>query len=301
MEWQRISTEGAVRWHFFTSDNGDPMLGVFSTKSIAIIYTFDPLREFFKPTKKQGLPAYTDQPDLVTDVRSVMSFKRTNHTYLPVANYDMKYRNGTNIFRFDFEKSLVPTIDPSIPEIITALLMKMKTELEEIKSNLAEVLLHVTNNVMTKSSYQNITGRFSFNILPVNNTLKVNNLLCKINASINPIEDLANEAILLEEKIKTQEEKIARLEEQLRKIKINKEVQITSRKVFQNKTTLARNLETHQIFTKNLIDSVNIINLDEKAWKKNEVKTIAAEFTFKKNVSVSKNVTTKGKLNDKKN
>ena len=180
MEWQRISTEGAVRWHFFTSDNGDPMLGVFSTKSIAIIYTFDPLREFFKPTKKQGLPAYTDQPDLVTDVRSVMSFKRTNHTYLPVANYDMKYRNGTNIFRVDFEKSPVPTIDLSIPEIITALLMKMKTELEEIKSNLAEVLLHVTNNVMTKSSYQNITGRFSFNTLPVNNTLKVSNLLCQL-------------------------------------------------------------------------------------------------------------------------
>ena len=299
MEWQRIPTEGAVRWHFFTSDNGDPMLGVSSTKSIAIIYTFDPLRGFFKPTKKQGLPPYPDQPDLVTDVRSVMPFKRNNHTYLPVANYDMKYRNGTNIFRVDFEKSLVPTIDPSIPEIITALLMKMKTELEEIKSNLTEVLLHVTNNVMTKSSYQNITGRFSFNTLPVNNTLKVSNLLCQINASINPIEDLANEAVLLEEKIKTQEEKIARLEEQLRKIKINKEVPITSRKVFQNKTTLSRNLETHQIFTKNIIDSVNITNLDEKAWKKNEVKTIAAEFTFKKNVSVSKNVTTKGKLNDK--
>ena len=177
--------------------------------------------------------------------------------------------------------------------------MKIKTELEENKSNLTEVLLHVTNNVMTKSSYQNITGRFSFNTLPVNNTLKVSNLLCQINASINPIEDLANEAVLLEEKIKTQEEKIARLEEQLRKIKINKEVPITSRKVFQNKTTLSRNLETHQIFTKNIIDSVNITNLDEKAWKKNEVKTIAAEFTFKKNVSVSKNVTTKGKLNDK--
>ena len=95
-----------------------------------------------------------------------------------------------------------------------------------------------------------------------------------INASINPIEDLANEAVLLEEKIKTQEEKIARLEEQLRKIKINKEVPITSRKVFQNKTTLSRNLETHQIFTKNIIDSVNITNLDEKAWKKNEVQTI---------------------------
>ena len=83
--------------------------------------------------------------------------------------------------------------------------MKIKTELEENKSNLTEVLLHVTNNVMTKSSYQNITGGFSFNTLPVNNTLKVNNLLCKINASINPIEDLAKEAVLLEEKIKMQE------------------------------------------------------------------------------------------------
>ena len=299
MEWQRIPTEGAVRWHFFTSDNGDSMLGVSSTKSIAIIYTFDPLRGFFKPTKKQGLPPYPDQPDLVTDVRSVMPFKRNNHTYLPVANYDMKYRNGTNIFRVDFEKSPVPTIDPSIPEIITALLMRMKTELEEIKSNLTEVLLHVTNNVMTKSSYQNITGRFSFNTLPVNNTLKVSNLLCQINASINPIEDLTNEAVLLEEKIKTQEEKIARLEEQLRKIKINKEVPITSRKVFQNKTTLSRNLETRQIFTKNIIDSVNITNLDEKAWKKNQAQTIEAEFTFKKNISVSKNATIKGKLNDK--
>ena len=69
--------------------------------------------------------------------------------------------------------------------------------------------------------------------------------------------------------------------------------------VFQNKTTVSRNLDTHQIFTNNLIDSVNITNLDEKAWKKNEVQTIEAEFTFKKNISVSKNVTIKGKLNDK--
>ena len=61
-----------------------------------------------------------------------MSFKLNNHTYLAVANYDMKYRNGTNIFRVDFEESPVPAIDPSIPEIITALLMKMKTELREV-------------------------------------------------------------------------------------------------------------------------------------------------------------------------
>ena len=47
-------TTGAVRWHFFTSDNGDPMLVVSNTKSIAIIFTFDPLRGLFKPTKKQG-------------------------------------------------------------------------------------------------------------------------------------------------------------------------------------------------------------------------------------------------------
>ena len=83
--------------------------------------------------------------------------------------------------------------------------MKIKTELEETKSNLTEVLLHVTNNVMTKSSYQNFTGGFSFNTLPLNNALKVNNLLYKINASINPIKDLAKEAALLEEKIKMHE------------------------------------------------------------------------------------------------
>ena len=69
--------------------------------------------------------------------------------------------------------------------------------------------------------------------------------------------------------------------------------------VFQNKTTVSRNLETHQIFTNSLIDSVNITNLDEKAWKKNQAQTIEAEFTFKKNISVSKNATIKGKLNDK--
>ena len=81
--------------------------------------------------------------------------------------------------------------------------MKIKTELEETKSNLTEVLLHVTNIVMT--SYQNFTGGLSFNTLPVNNALKVNNLLYKINASINPIKDLAKEAVLLEEKIKMHE------------------------------------------------------------------------------------------------
>ena len=93
-------------------------------------------------------------------------------------------------------------------------------------------MLHVTNNVMTKSSNQNITGRFSFNTLPINETLKVNNLLHRINASINPIEDLAKEAVLLEEKLKKQEERIARLEEQFRNsIKINEVVEINSRKV----------------------------------------------------------------------
>lgn len=85
---------------------------------------------------------------------------------------------------------------------------------------------------MTKSSNQNITGRFSFNTLPINETLKVNNLLYRINASINPIEDLAKEAVLLEEKLKKQEERIARLEEQFRNsIKINEVVEINSRKV----------------------------------------------------------------------
>ena len=69
--------------------------------------------------------------------------------------------------------------------------------------------------------------------------------------------------------------------------------------IFKNKTTVSRNLETRQIFTNNLIDSVNITNLDEKAWKKSEKQTIEAEFTFKKNVSLSKNITIKGKLNDK--
>lgn len=93
-------------------------------------------------------------------------------------------------------------------------------------------MLHVTNNVMTRSSNQNITGRFSFNTLPINSTLKVNNLMYRINASINPIEDLAKETVLLEEKLKMQEEKIARLEQQFKNaIKINEEVQITSRKV----------------------------------------------------------------------
>ena len=54
----------------------------------------------------------------------------------------------------------------------------------------------------------------------------------RINASINPIEDLAKETVLLEEKLKMQEEKIARLEQQFKNaIKINEEVQITSRKV----------------------------------------------------------------------
>ena len=85
---------------------------------------------------------------------------------------------------------------------------------------------------MTKSSNQNITGRFSFNTLPINDTLKVNNLLYRINASINPIEDLAKEAVLLEVKLKKQEERIARLDEQFRNaIKINEGVQINSRKV----------------------------------------------------------------------
>ena len=138
----------------------------------------------------------------------------------------------------------------------------------------------------------NITERFSFNTLPINDILKVNNLLYRINASINPIEDLAKEAVMLEEKLKKQGERIARLDEQFRNaFKINEDVQINSRKVFQDKRTDSRNLETHQIFTNNLIDSVNITNLDEKAWKKNEVQTIEAEFTFTKNVSVSKNVT----------
>lgn len=85
---------------------------------------------------------------------------------------------------------------------------------------------------MTKSSNQNITGRFSFNTFPINETLKVNNLLYRINASINPIEDLAKEAVLLEEKLKKQEERIAKLEEQFRNsIKINEVVAINSRKV----------------------------------------------------------------------
>ena len=129
----------------------------------------------------------------------------------------------------------------------------------------------------------NITERFSFNTLPINDILKVNNLLYRINASINPIEDLAKEAVMLEEKLKKQGERYARLDEQFRNaFKINEDVQINSRKVFQDKRTASRNLETHQIFTNNLIDSVNITNLDEKAWKKNEVQTIEAEFTFTK-------------------
>ena len=54
VEWQRIPTQGGRKATYFLSDYGDPMLIICNSKSQAVIYTHDPLRGIFKPTRVQG-------------------------------------------------------------------------------------------------------------------------------------------------------------------------------------------------------------------------------------------------------
>ena len=70
---------------------------------------------------------------MIPDVRSVLSFKANNQTYLAVANYNETAKSGYNIFEIRFVQSPVPQLIPSIPEIISRLLAKMTIELEQVR------------------------------------------------------------------------------------------------------------------------------------------------------------------------
>lgn len=54
VQWQLIPTYGAVKWSYFTSPFGDPMLIVSNTRAPAVILTYDPLRGLFVPTQQQS-------------------------------------------------------------------------------------------------------------------------------------------------------------------------------------------------------------------------------------------------------
>ena len=54
VQWQLIPTYGAVKWSYFKSSYGHPMLVVANTKAQPTILTYDPLRGLFKPTAEQG-------------------------------------------------------------------------------------------------------------------------------------------------------------------------------------------------------------------------------------------------------
>ena len=99
VEWQRIPTNGAMKWNAFSGPNGEQFLVVANSKSQAVIYVYDYRIGLFKPTKMQGVSPFPNSPH-IPDVRSVKAFSSNGETYLAVANYNQS--GGHNIFKLNF-------------------------------------------------------------------------------------------------------------------------------------------------------------------------------------------------------
>lgn len=103
----------------------------------------------------------------------------------------------------------------------------------KIKKTLSQVLLHVTNNVMTKSTEQNVTANIFFTNITIENTLLTGSMYYTDNVTVNPIVESEKRAVLLKYLIEQQEARILALQERLNDVvKINEAVVISGEKVF---------------------------------------------------------------------
>ncbi|XP_047129042.1 uncharacterized protein LOC100199482 isoform X1 [Hydra vulgaris] len=295
VEWQRIPTQGAVKWTYFQAEYGEPMLVVANSKSQAVIYTYDPLRGIFKPTQLQGLNPFQWNSSFIPNVRSVMPFKMMNDTYLAVANYEKSARSGYNIFKLQFNRTSVQSLEPTIPEIISKLLEKMEKNMEEVKENLASVLSNVVGKIMTKRSNQNITSKVYFEELEVN-TISTSEVFYQSNISNNPLELMHKEISKLKDLLKEHENKIILLQKQLNDaVLISENANITGKKTLGDMKS--KYLISNLTFVNGYVDRTNISNLKINSWSKSTNQNITGCFTFKK-LSVTGNLTVNGKIND---
>ncbi|XP_065649576.1 uncharacterized protein LOC100199482 isoform X2 [Hydra vulgaris] len=271
------------------------MLVVANSKSQAVIYTYDPLRGIFKPTQLQGLNPFQWNSSFIPNVRSVMPFKMMNNTYLAVANYEKSARSGYNIFKLQFNRTSVQSLEPTIPEIISKLLEKMEKNMEEVKENLASMLSNVVGKIMTKRSTQNITSKVYFEELEVN-TISTSEVFYQNNISNNPSELIHKEISELKDLLKEHTNKIILLQKQFNDaVLISENANIIGKKTLGNMKS--KYLVSNLTFVNGYVDGTNISNLKINSWRKSTNQNITGCFTFKK-LSVTGNLTVNGKIND---
>ena len=298
VEWQKIQTNGAIRWTSIDGPNGEVVLAVINSKSQPLLYTYDALRGIFKPTEFRGLSSGILQfPKNQTDlnIRSIKGFKMNGTTYIAVANFAKNSGREHNLFKLTFEYKPSPQLSPTLGEAINSTLVSITRQLLQLKNKLSE-LSKKLSNVMTTNTVQTITNFTYFNNITIKGTLTVGNLLYTGHVENNPVVKAVKHGLELKKNITQQEKRIAELLKELQDCVSKNGTQIiTGKKIFNNTVTFG-NLSAVQMKT-GIIDGVNLTDLNSRTWKRNGNQTFYGRYTFVRNLTAMKDLNVKGLIN----
>ena len=290
VEWQRIPTNGAVRWSSFLGPKKETFLVVANSRSQALIYVYDQIKGLFKPTAIQGVNPVSSN-SIIPDVRSVKAFSVGNNTYLAVANFNQS--GGSNVFKVNFTYNSLPAAGKTIAEKLKMSLsyVKEKMNLLKIRINGMKKFLH---NVMTTDGNQTVYGKNTFQNLTINN-LKAKNIIYTRNAVNNPIERAVRQAMQLKQNLTMQHGLLMKLQRRLDDTVTKSGIQnVTGTKIFTGKVTF-KNVTARNV-TVGTIDGMNVTDFAKRAWSKSKPQRITGKNFFLTDVNLLKNVNIKGKF-----
>lgn len=289
VEWQRIPTNGAVRWSSFQGPNKETFLAVANSRSQALIYVYDQIKGLFKPTAVQGVNPVASN-SIIPDVRSVKAFSLGNITYLAVANFNES--GGSNVFKVNFTYNSLPAAGKTIDEKLKISLSYVKDKLNAFKirvDRMKQILLHV----MTTDRNQTVYGTNTFKDITINN-FKANNIIYTQNAVNNPIERAVRQAMRLKQNLTRQNDLLTKLQRRLDDtITKTGTHNITGTKIFTGKVTF-KNV-TAQDVTVGTIDGVNVTDFAKRVWSKSKPQKITGKNVFLTDVNMLKHINITGK------
>ena len=293
VEWQRVPTNGAVKWSSFAGPNGAILLVVANARGQAVIYTYDTRKGLFKPTNVQGLHPFPGNTT-IPDVRAVEAFHDGNDTYLAVANFKQSMRTGYNIFKVKF--ALIPT-EKSPPSLVQALsipLNVIQKKLEELRKRLQRVQ-RTLDNMMTVDGNETVRGTKRFETKLKINKLRAKNLIYTGHVGRNPVEMAVRQAMVLERNLTEHARLIATLQQRLKDA-----VTKSGQQSVTGKKTFSESVEFSDVSVGEarvaLVDGVNISDLQMRAWSKTNPQKMFGNYNFTQNVSMLKDLNVAGNL-----
>ena len=289
VEWQRIPTNGAVRWSSFQGPNKETFLAVANSRSQALIYVYDQIKGLFKPTAIQGVNPVSSN-SIIPDVRSVKAFSVGNITYLAVANFNQS--GGSNVFKVNFTYNLLPAAGKTIAEKLKISLSYVKEKMNSLQIRIDEMKQFLLR-VMSTDGNQTVYGKNTFQNVTIN-SLKAKNIIYIQTAFNNPIERAVRQAMRLKQNLTMQNDYLMKLQKRLDDTVTKSGAQnVTGTKIFTGRVTF-KNL-TAQNLTVGTLDGVNVTDFVKRAWSKSKPQRITGQNFFLTDVNMLKDVKVTGK------